>query len=299
MTEEKVEVQESALDKVLSILANDNVATKDMLNKLAEKEKAAEPRIAAMKELIEEVDAMTDISQPLVLKLKTSDKRVHQQVKCRESIQYKGFTFEMRNVTNFDNPFVEMQDGDVDMNDNIVFKNKKITIRPYDICTRRFVLLSKKLGRVYEIVDEKKDRKLKGERAKYIQAANKYIEESDEAKLRAAMLYCTKYKWSAINTMDEDEMLGELLQVAYQSPDIILELKGNPKVEYQAVYNMAVSSGIIRYDEKVGMIKYRNGKEVCSVLPDEDPAVKFSVFVHGNKNGKGIEAYNNIKDKLS
>lgn len=296
MAEKEKEVVDNGFKELLAQLVKNDVSKSDALKKIQEQED--DPRHKAIIELTQIADGLAPADSDIKLKLTEKEKRAHQHVRSRELISYKGFTFELRNVTNFDTPFVELQDGDVDLADNIVFKNNTRTIGKHKICERRFLLLSNKFGKTYELVDEKKARKEKGLTAKARTEAITYIEQMSDTQLRAAMLYCTKYKWSEIAGMDEDEMNGELVEFAFAQPQELLSLKENPKVEYQATYNMGIHANVITFDKKNGVIKWRNGRPVCTVLSDEDPAVKFSIYVHDNSGGKGMEAYNNLKEKL-
>lgn len=290
--------EKSTLDTVLEMLAKDSVNTKDVLSKL-QKAKDEEPRMLAMKELIAKVDKLVDITKPLKLKIKGDGKMTHRHMKGRETIQYKGFVFELRNVSNFDVPFVEMQDGDVTMNDDFFFTNKLLTIYPNNVCARRFLLMSNRFGKMYDIVDEEKAMREAAAEGRTRKEAMSYIDEMDDMTKKAALLYASDKSWSEIATIDEDVAEGLLVNIAITNPMDILEVRDNPKVQHQALYYQAEMMGVLRFDDKKSAITYKNGQIVTNVSDDEDPSMKFAWFIHNNKQGKGTTVLNNLKEKLA
>lgn len=293
-------------------------STEELLKKIAElqlqmaEKQSKEPestisdeRFQAMEKKLREIDKLKS-NKTMIFEL--LEKQNHRHFKGKFNVFVDGYSFQVRNTRSFDNPFVEMQDGDTEVRDDIHFIDGYLFVNPSDTCLFRVLMLSpyneENGGSGFRLRDEGKIRKIKFEQAEAQFEAYSYLRELPEAQQKAAMVYITETPYRQIKELDGSAVLSELKPICDERPQDILALKNNPRVDITFVYSMAEAAGYLYHDAVDGFVRYKNKKVVFECSGDKSPAVEFANWVIKDSGGKASSVYEKMKttfsyDKLS
>lgn len=300
----KAAVAETGMSQELLMQAFLQIAEsqKQMANLLTKKEevKQIEP------DRFDDIEAITrkvDHNRPgknLTYKIMGDSYKYHLHLSSKTHIYRDGKQFQLRYVKNYDTPFVEMQDGEVEIGD-IDFEGQTLTVGE-NICLFRFLELHpgnvKNGGHLFKLIDVKADAKNELELLKLQDDARKYIRSLGSKDLKAIARYVTSVDFSSINYMTDEQVMLLLLKECDTKAEKILQVKDDPRVESVYYYNLGITMGIIGYDEPTGRINNKNtGRELISVPPGEDPGM----FVAGwaIRDEKGTAFVRWLKEKTA
>lgn len=262
-----------------------------------------EERDAVMQKTLKEIDALRKKEGMMVFEL-IQDK-YHQHVRGISTYtdDKTGMRFKIRNNNTFDNPFIEYQDGDVEVRDDIHFQGKMLIVNSNDLGLFRFLMLhpwnERNGGKVFRVRDIKKQRLAKFEFGEKQYEAYAYVKTLEESQQRAALLYLSENKrYKEVEDLETNELLAELKELCDNEPYNVLELEHNPRVEYTYVYSVAESVGLIYHDPQAGLIRHRNKIKIVECTSDTSPSLRFADWVTENAGGKAKNTYESIKKKI-
>lgn len=300
---EKETVQSSDISQdLLKMIAENQSAFMAFVSKQNEPPELTidDDRYSVIEKKIREIDALKPNKQMF---FELNKMQAYKHFKGKANIYLDNFTFQIRNVANFDNPFVEMQDGDTEVRDDIAFEDGLLTINPTQVCLYRFLMLhplnEANGGKVFRLRDVQKKRLEKFEETERQFEAYSYVRDLSEGQQKAAFLYVSDYTYAQIQDYDSKSILSEFKSICDERPNDVLALKDNPRVDITFVYSLAEAANHVYYDSVEGFIRYKN-KLVMLACPSEfNPATKFADWVIENKNGKAASVYEKLKSKFS
>lgn len=312
---EKEEKKEVSMENVIALLAeklgesseNTNKILSQLIKDNEEIKKSTieedDPRYEIMLTAIREAREDLPEGQVATFELIGNKGKFYKMIPPRSRRVIKGHTFILRDATNYDSPFEDMQEDPIVMGDTIALDEGTLDVNPNDICRRVYLMLHKDNarngGKVFQLRDVKRDRANKGKFAKIREQALDILKELDLNQMKAIALHATDEPINQIFQYDEDGLYGMLQDIAIARPNDIIEAKSSRKVEAAYYFGLALVEGIIKYNpDKEEIVWTRNGATMLNCSREEDPATKFANYIFDDVKGKGTELLEKIKDKV-
>ena len=195
----------------------------------------------------------------------------HKHIKSTTLMMIDKYQYRLRNVSNFDSPFIDDQDGVVNIK-SLHFVNGILVVDPnVDICSLYYLLLNPDNvdngGSLYSISNPVEKAKVSYSLSEKRFMAFDYINGLSSEQLKKIYMYVENAPYKAIEGVEELILRNKLAQRVL-SGDItdlneILDTKGNKRVDNLWYLEMALSLDLIRILDNT--IKYKNGREIIQI----------------------------------
>ena len=250
-------------------------------------------REEAINKLLIKVD-QNRIGKNLVYKIVGDAYKRHLHLQSRTLIYKDGKQFQLRYVKNYDTPFVEQQEGEVEIG-NVDFENQLISLSD-DICLFRFLQLHpdniENGGKLFKLVNKKADAEAELEMYEITDNAKDWVKSLGEKEMKAVAKYLTDISIDAINMLTKPQLKLVLMKECDARPKKVLEVKDDPRVQTSYLYHLAIASGLLSFNSDSGKLKNKNsGREIVVIPAGEDAGLWIAAWSIRDEKGREFIEY--------